>query len=99
MTDTTTAHTPGPWLLDGSIDAMNLDVVYISGRIAMLECENDEISDDQLMANARMIAAAPDMLAALITLVWQMDRMDNLPEPAEDMLAHARAAITKATGA
>ena len=98
MTDTTTAHTPGPWLLDGSIDAMNLDVVYISGRIAMLECENDEISDDQLMANARMIAAAPDLLAALEELLCDVDLM-NEPYRNEAICGRARAAITKATGA
>ena len=58
-------HTKGPWSLDGDLNAMNLDVIYGSGRIAMMECENDELSDVELMANARLIAAAPVLKSAL----------------------------------
>jgi len=43
--------------------------------------------------------AAPDLLAALDTLVWQLDRMDGLPDELERMVADAKAAITKARGA
>jgi hypothetical protein len=67
-------HTPGPWDILGSVSLMNLDVVYGSGRIAMMECENDEISDGELFANAALIAAAPDLLAALVELdAWAMN--------------------------
>jgi len=67
-------HTPGPWDILGSVSLMNLDVVYGSGRIAMMDCENDEINDGELFANAALITAAPDLLAALVELdAWAMN--------------------------
>jgi hypothetical protein len=45
-----------------------------------------------------LFAAAPEMLAALDTLVWQLDRMDGLPDELERMVADAKAAIAKAKG-
>ena len=96
------------WFLDGSIDTMNLDVVYASGRIAMMECENDEISDEQLMANARLIAAAPDMLAALESVIDDLvggiqaaideGGSEAWIAEANGRLMAARAAIAKAKG-
>jgi hypothetical protein len=50
-------------------------------------------------ANATLIAAAPDLLAALNTLIWQLDRMDGLPDELECMVADAKGAISKANGA
>ena len=87
-------HTKGPWSLDGDLYAMNLDVIYGSGRIAMMECENDELSDDEVMANARLIAASPDMLAAL---EWAVEAADTEQYEA-DWYAAARVAIAKAKG-
>lgn len=57
------------WTLDGDMNTMNLDVVSPLGRIAMIDCENDELTDAQLMANAKLIAAAPRMKTALDALV------------------------------
>lgn len=92
-------HTPGPWFINGpfdhdndlfirtSIDGENFD-------IANLSC--DETEDTK--ANASLIAAAPDLLAALEFIV------NDLIAPGED--AHlsvdgynkACAAIKKAKG-
>ena len=54
-------------------------------------------------ANAILIAAAPDLLAALEALVWRVDRLDDLPaeyweEELNDLSAKAHAAIAKAKG-
>lgn len=87
-------HTPGPWDILGSVSLMNLDVVYGSGRIAMMECENDEISDGELFANAALIAAAPDLLAALRLAVDTLSPPRNAEETAA--VAAARAALRKA---
>lgn len=83
------------WRLEGDIALQNLDVVYGSGRIAMLDCENDQMCDEELLANARLIAAAPDMLAAL---EWAVETADTEQYEA-DWYAAARAAIAKAKGA
>lgn len=91
-------HTPGPWLAvpDGS----NWNVVvpaqsgfdhFVVGNEGLYRCDG---SDE---ANARLIAAAPDMLAALKGLFAHTRicalRIDQ--NPIED----ARAAIAKAEGA
>ena len=65
-------HTPGPWSLGDENDAccsvdtgrssISLDRMDVLGRTA------DVISRDEMLANARLIAAAPDLLDALRTL-------------------------------
>ena len=91
-------HTPGPWTLDGAANTGDLDIVAPTGRIAMLDCEFSEETEDVLTANARLIAAAPQLLAALIELsdyvFDEYTASDSLCERA----AEARAVIAKATG-
>lgn len=85
------------WRLDGDKDAMNLDVIGPKGRIAMMDCENFEVSDDELGANATLIAAAPDLLAAL-ELAWPLVVKAQTKGTYEACKAIS-AAINKATGA
>lgn len=71
-------HTPGPWSVNGGDD------VWIGNRICIyVGDEND----------ARLIAAAPDLLDALIDAIEYLK--NHLPD---DMLAPHLAAIAKATG-
>lgn len=54
-------HTPGPWGYDGAFDVVMQDDVG-----AWIACVNFEhVDEEQAVADARLIAAAPDMLAAL----------------------------------
>lgn len=50
-------------------------------------------------ANARLIAAAPDLLAALVAIVGEIDDLGDVDESNEDraLLDAARAAIAKVT--
>lgn len=57
------------WTLDGDIALQNLDVVRGSNRIAMIDCENEALCDMDILANARLIAAAPAMKTALESMV------------------------------
>lgn len=81
-------HTPGPW----ETRAGGRDAVFTAAgsRIALVmprfEDEHRESAED--FANARLIAAAPDLLAALEELMYART------EKAEAM---ANAAIAKAT--
>lgn len=94
MSATEQKHTPGPWVVDGDVIrgdqqrngsisvASMLDVSYPYGRRA----------GESKHANARLIAAAPELLAALEGVLRVADRKT-------DEFDAARAAIAKATGA
>jgi hypothetical protein len=93
------SHTPGPWVLDGDdiIERTGfLGGVYVahkdSGRVAEAFVNCRVTTDDECRANARLIAAAPDLLNALKTLA-SVAESRGIPADA------ARAAIAKATGA
>ena len=86
-------HTKGPWEVDAS---ECLKVRNTSGSIAMIMQTHlrGRRSNDETHANARLIAAAPDMLEAL--MLTQRTGMSGAQQ-LEAMQA-ARAAIAKATG-
>ena len=87
-----TQHTPAPWKLDGAANTGDLDIISPTGRIAMLDCEFSEASEDVLTADARLIAAAPDLLHALRVID------SNAAESPEWIRRVTRDAIAKATG-
>ena len=87
------SHTPGPWAIYS---------LTVSGETTVwVRCDSRVIADlvtdgPSVEADARLIAAAPDLLAALKALHHQCDYM-GAPADHPDMLA-AAAAIAKATG-
>jgi len=93
------AHTPAPWAVDGTLHSGDLDVISADGRIAMIDDSRATgWNEPTIKANARLIAAAPDLLAALqmVEAIWSRDQTANI-DP-ESPLAKVRAAIKKATG-
>ena len=99
-----TAHTPGEWksaedepfvyaLNDGGTNRMWLSVQPGDVRRGG---ERVRTADDELRANAKLIAAAPELLAALKgTLYLFEDRAVTKTDI--EQIAFARAAIRKAT--
>jgi hypothetical protein len=101
----TTTHTPGPWTYEiktaiaGGTPQYAGPVIYAEN-----DCEHHAIADascnhtcrlpHETEANARLIAASPDMLAALKLIVTNYDSGNYA---AIDM-PQARAAIAKAEG-
>ena len=79
------AHTPGPWRLT---DAHNPRVILIDGPHGAVA----EFVDFRKMADARLIAAAPDMLAALQNIYA------NAAESPEYIRARIAGVIAAATG-
>lgn len=84
----TTQHTPGPWFYDDSM----------KGRLA-INSERASIAvipylDAEAIANARLIATAPELLAALKSLADQVKAIgiNGVAQP----LAAAGAAIDRA---
>ena len=98
-------HSKGPWETDGRVSpagAGYLDIVCPKGRIAMMDCENDAFWDAELEANAALIVAAPDMLAALEQAYQQLNTWmndDKWDDEDEAVMEQIWAAISKAKGA
>ena len=91
----TTQHAPGPWVIDGSVNAENLDVINSEGRIAMIDdSRSTGWNVPTINANARLISAAPDLLAALQDLLAATEETYDSRHERQAALD----AITKATG-
>ena len=105
MTDT--QHTPGPWIACGwkslTVNAGPEGRFSEQSTIVLMpgaRHEREITSGTQLQemqANARLIAAAPELLAALEDLLNEYQGFRE-PYRNEAMCEHARAAIAKATG-
>lgn len=81
-------HTPGPWTTNGKS-------IVAKGRL--IASTGFDVSDDGHMGNALLIAAAPDLLAALADIVANIDG-GGCPWRGSVMHETARAAIAKALG-
>ena len=95
-------HTAGPWIVrytartDG-IDTQRYDVVHYRNEYPHNETTDEFIcSNVKGEANARLIAAAPELLDALTTLVRRADNGDTI-EGGWYEVEKARAVIIKAT--
>ena len=89
-------HTPGPWQAvkwdDNADDVVGWSVVDSEG--AMLP-ESEMTGDiEEAEANARLIAAAPDLLEALKICIEVLEDSGNYPWTLEDV----KEAVAKATG-
>ncbi len=86
-------HTPGPWTVDPKTLA-----VYAPDRhghaaaVRVAECGRTLLPADEIRANAALVAAAPDLLAAL-QLVYA-----NAGESPEWIRSRIAPAIARATG-
>lgn len=105
-----TKHTPGPWFAcgDGSCGTLVRAGDIRTGRkVASTWVNTSPMSIPENEANARLIAASPDLLAALKRMVSQCERyLNERPVSESDMLnpdyvspmEQSLAAIAKAEG-
>ena len=90
------AHTPGPWKADrwmsdeGGCYGWSFSASGYLLPLSDMETDNPDECD----ANARLISAAPDLLEALVDVMFRHVPFSNKEAYAEK----ARAAILKATG-
>jgi len=97
-------HTPGPWSLSDSFDRVERRVKHGDNPPLVWDIASginsahpDYLPRAEQIANARLIAAAPELLAAArLAVAWA----EQVPAPYRDWphVAAARAAIAKATG-
>jgi hypothetical protein len=64
----TTRHTPGPWHI-GVCRPISYKFIYGPSGEAVADCDHKTNSPGENLANARLIAAAPELLSALQALV------------------------------
>lgn len=88
------AHTPGPWIANSCGVVLTEARSPAGHRATIAECNSPSAEVD--LANARLIAAAPDLLEALRALEILASRW--LPYQDQDAINEARAAIAKAEG-
>lgn len=117
-----TGYTPGPWTVDTTnafgVYGVRTDYAthpghdgagYGSQICSMFTVsfqQTDKKTRPQRDANARLIAAAPDLLAACEKFMWEFSDLDEIlgddRRPgikAREVIEEIRAAITKAKGA
>lgn len=89
-------HTPGPWHAE-IIEPGKGALIWAFDSIAGMRNSGDYLPDE-FEANARLIAAAPDLLEALMVAqhILNTVTVDSLYDAGKEKV---RAAIAKATGA
>lgn len=100
-------HTPGPWTryvstLDAGKIPLPIQLTTPARSICTLYADTGKANEwETAEANARLIAAAPDLLAALkaaeYSLAWHIEERGNGVAMDAKHLADIRAAIAKAT--
>ena len=101
----TSQHTPGPWTFTDDPEYNCFYVDAQNGAIGVADVVRLPVKD-QGLANARLIAAAPDLLAALIDAESAMFHVladDGFATPFDqkamkDAMQAARAVLAKARG-
>ena len=99
-------HTPGPWTYDEQLaDSGNKETEMVGESEHLYEpvcvIPHDDITEEgerEIQANARLIAAAPDLLEALRG-VLDIGKRDLTNPKYDGFFESARRAVQKATGA
>jgi hypothetical protein len=96
-------HAPGPWTVDYANDnlciyAGDLLIGEVNGSTEHIEVRG--LDEETTEANAWLIAAAPDLLAALERILARVETINLFTGRGEEakVVEQARAAIGKATG-
>lgn len=88
-----TAHTPGPWMTGGYTVTAN------NGNLLVAKLYREQkLQDAESDANARLIAAAPDMMEALKRIQAAFAAPTEWTSKIATEMAGVRAAIAKAEG-
>ena len=101
-----TAHTPGPWFVPVRTGTQYVEARIGGGWLQEVAACGPTAEAGQQKANARLIAAAPDLLEACVAMIEWDDReqdhavsFNQRTELCRKAFDKARAAIAKATEA
>lgn len=96
-------HTAGPWFVSNGLRGRVMvrseaAPAFADGtRLAVAQVMGGAVGDEQLIANAHLIAAAPELLQACMVLVYDLTYATG-KACLDQSLAVAQAAIEKAKG-
>ena len=91
-------YTPGPWVADRVRVGYSVMDAKCLGYVVQPSDDEGRYGTIMTEANARLIAAAPELLEALMELVDEAEMGGSSRAQWDAMRDRARAAITKATG-
>ena len=100
----TTKHTPGPWKVGQYLGSLRQFVIHTDvgdkGRGSDVAVTSIAFGSDETVANARLIAAAPDLLAVLqdVDALWMHHSVAHGDGKISPLHEKVIAAIAKATG-
>jgi hypothetical protein len=101
----TMTHSPGPWTIDGDRGAIVAQTPSDNEYHDVCSLWIDDPTEDEIerqIANATLIAAAPELLAALERMVrsaeTDFDPLSEYADATRDEITQARTAIAKAKG-
>lgn len=99
VTEKSAAHTPGPWTvhMPGSVRACDGSHDTVDGCRTIVEAEIIGIPRAEAEANARLIAAAPDLLQLVREALDAFENRESVIN-IRDWVTSARAAIARAEG-
>jgi len=89
------AYTTAVWRLDG-LATRDLDVIDRDGRVAMIDCDGVDV--ERIEANARLIAAAPELarlLSRLAGFAAHHASESAMAAGGRDLIAEARALLAR----
>jgi len=89
------SHTPGPWINDASHPEWERNVIWANDVVVAHVVDDQHGNAD---ANARLIAAAPELLSELKRMLSLWEEAIGYEKDYMDMGDPARAAIAKAEG-
>lgn len=99
---TDTTHTPGPWIIEAPSDYAIRDKAngFLIARCPYNHSEGASDERRESTANARLIAAAPELLQALKDALYCLETVAKNEgfDIEVGVVPQARAAIAKATG-
>lgn len=108
----TSKHTPGPWRVEESTTLIwgrcdpddkttyGMGIPVAEVRLGSTRWNGPTIGWNEAEANARLIAAAPEMLEALAKMVCEYDAWSGFNDDGfeDETISEARAALAKARG-
>ena len=93
-------HTPGPWKVNKLVTGY-YSINPVAGGVTIARCDTLDPFSEKQQANARLIAAAPEMLEALIEVYSAWRHTDNVTDPEAggyEILNKIKGIIERVTG-